>query len=42
VREYLREHPERALEIENRVREQLGIAPQVAAAARPVAEQSEG
>jgi recombination protein RecA len=42
VREYLREHPEMALEIENRVREQLGIAPQVAAAARPVAEQSEG
>jgi recombination protein RecA len=42
VREYLREHPEMALEIENRAREQLGIAPQVAAAARPVAEQSEG
>jgi len=41
VREYLREHPEMALEIENRVREQLGVAPQAAGAGRPVVAQSE-
>ena len=41
VREYLREHPEMAFEIENKVREKLGVTPQVAAqvareaAARP-------
>ncbi|MFT0851362.1 recombinase RecA [Achromobacter sp. F4_2707] len=31
VREYLKEHPEMAFEIENRVREKLGVAPQQAA-----------
>jgi recombination protein RecA len=31
VREYLKEHPELAREIENRVREQLGVAPMQAA-----------
>jgi len=41
VREYLREHPEMALEIENRVREQLGVAPLAAGAGRPVVAQSE-
>ncbi|MBF6615426.1 MAG: recombinase RecA [Candidimonas sp.] len=30
-REYLKEHPEMAFEIENRVREKLGVVPQVAA-----------
>ena len=41
VREYLKEHPEMAFEIENKVREKLGVTPQVAAkvareaAARP-------
>src|SRR5690606_36740115 len=35
-REYLKEHPEMAFEIENRVREQLGVAAQVAA--NPVAQ----
>ncbi|MGB3288902.1 MAG: recombinase RecA [Burkholderiaceae bacterium] len=33
VREYLKEHPEMAFEIENRVREQLGVAPLAAASA---------
>ncbi|NLC35571.1 MAG: recombinase RecA, partial [Alcaligenaceae bacterium] len=33
VREYLKEHPEMAFEIENRVREKLGVAPQQAAVA---------
>ncbi|MBB5217206.1 recombinase RecA [Parapusillimonas granuli] len=34
VREYLKEHPEMAFEIENRVREQLGVAAQAAPVAR--------
>ncbi|MGE4370237.1 MAG: recombinase RecA [Burkholderiaceae bacterium] len=34
VREYLREHREMAQEIENRIREKLGVTPQVFAAAR--------
>ena len=34
VREYLREHPEMAIDIENRVREHLGIKPRVAAPAK--------
>ncbi|MDS1141831.1 recombinase RecA [Pusillimonas sp. SM2304] len=40
VREYLKEHPEMAFEIENRVREQLGVIPQAAATngSKPVAE----
>ena len=44
VREYLRENPEMAREIENRVREKLGIAPMqgVAAAAAPKAPAPEG
>ncbi|WP_353194307.1 recombinase RecA [Pusillimonas noertemannii] len=33
VREYLKEHPEMALEIENRVREQLGVAAHVGSVA---------
>ena len=38
VREYLKEHPEMAFEIENRVREQLGVIPQAAAtASKPAA-----
>lgn len=32
VREYLREHPAMAIEIENRVREQLGVVPRVGGA----------
>src|SRR5690606_22357256 len=44
VREYLRENPEMAREIENRVREKLGIAPMqsVAAPAAPKAPAPEG
>src|SRR3546814_7562604 len=38
VREYLKEHPAMAFEIENRVREQLGVIPQAAAkTSKPVA-----
>ena len=33
VREYLREHPAMAIEIENRVREQLGVVPRVGGSA---------
>jgi len=33
VREYLRDHPTMAIEIENRVREQLGVVPRVGGAA---------
>ncbi len=43
VREYLKEHPEMAREIENRVREQLGVAPlQAAAAGVPAAQGGSG
>ncbi len=45
VRDYLKEHPETALEIENRVREQLGVAAHVGGAvktaAQPVPDQDE-
>ncbi len=41
VREYLREHPEMAFEIENRVREQLGVALQSGAAPAAKAPQVE-
>jgi recombination protein RecA len=33
VRDYLREHPAMAIDIENRVREQLGVIPRVGGAA---------
>jgi recombination protein RecA len=39
VREYLKEHPEMALEIENKVREKLGVALQQRAVANSTAEQ---
>src|SRR5690606_24796073 len=39
VREYLKEHPEMALEIENKVREKLGVALQQRAGANSTAEQ---
>lgn len=45
VRDYLKEHPETALEIENRVREQLGVSAHVGGAvktaAQPVPDQDE-
>ncbi|KAA0911701.1 recombinase RecA [Pusillimonas sp. ANT_WB101] len=42
VREYLKEHPDMAFEIENKVRESLGVVAQVAATARkPVPVESE-
>src|SRR5690554_6938454 len=41
VREYLKEHPEMAFEIENRVREKLGVAPQQAAVVSQVSDAEE-
>ena len=40
-REYLKEHPEMAFEIENRIREQLGVAPQVAGNFTPAPQNEE-
>jgi recombination protein RecA len=42
VREYLKEHPDMAFEIENRVREQLGVVARAASAPVPEAEAQAG